>query len=47
MIIETNEQGILIKPTAAINMAAVQMVIDYVNVLEITSRNQGTEPNRP
>jgi DNA-binding Lrp family transcriptional regulator len=43
MIIETNEQGILIKPTAAINMAAVQMVIDYVNVLEITSRNQGTE----
>jgi hypothetical protein len=42
MVIERTEQGILIKPTEAINMAAVQMVIDYVNVLEITSRNKGT-----
>jgi hypothetical protein len=43
MIIETNDEGILIKPTEAINMAAEQMVIDCVNVLEITSRNQETE----
>ena len=43
MSIERIDNGILIRPTEAINMESVQMVIDYVNVLEITARNQGTE----
>jgi len=43
MVIERTEQGILIKTTAPVNMKAVQKIIDYFNVLEITSRAKGTE----
>jgi len=43
MVIEQTEQGILIKTTAPVNMKAVQKIIDYFTVLEITSRSQGTE----
>ncbi len=43
MIIEQTEQGILIKTTAPVNMKAVQKIIDYFTVLEITSRSKGTE----
>jgi hypothetical protein len=43
MVIERTNEGILIKTTAPVNMKAVQKIIDYFNVLEITSRAQGTE----
>ena len=43
MVIERTEQGILIKTTAPVNMKALQKIIDYFNVLEITSRAQGKE----
>ncbi|MDR3695530.1 hypothetical protein [Mucilaginibacter sp.] len=43
MVIERTSDGILIKTTAPVNMKAVQKIIDYFNVLEITSRGQGTE----
>ncbi len=43
MVIEQTEQGILIKTTAPVNMKAVQKIIDYFTVLEITSRSKGTE----
>jgi hypothetical protein len=43
MTIEQTEQGILIKTTAPVNMKAVQKIIDYFSVMEIVSRNQGTE----
>jgi hypothetical protein len=43
MVIERSNQDIIIRPTKAINMDAVQKVIDYINVLEIASQNLGTE----
>ncbi len=43
MVVERTEQGILIKTTAPVNMRALQKIIDYFNLLEITSRAQGTE----
>jgi hypothetical protein len=43
MIIERQDQEIVIKATSGINMMAVQKVIDYINVLEITYQNGGTE----
>ncbi len=43
MVIERTDQGILIKTTAPVNMKAVQKIIDYFTVLEITSRAKGTE----
>ncbi|WP_184550521.1 hypothetical protein [Mucilaginibacter sp. FT3.2] len=43
MTIEQTDQGILIKTTAPVNMKAVQKIIDYFSVMEIVSRNQGTE----
>jgi hypothetical protein len=43
MVIERLNQDIIIRPTSEINMVAVQKVIDYINVLEIVSQNQGTE----
>jgi len=44
MIIERKDEGLLIKADSdTINMPGVQKLIDYLNVLDITSRNQGTE----
>ena len=43
MVIERINQDIIIKPAEGINMEAVQKVIDYINVLEISAQNQGTE----
>lgn len=43
MIIERQNQDIIIKASSAINMSAVQKLIDYINVLEIVSENEGTE----
>lgn len=43
MVIERLNEDIIIRPAGSINMAAVQKVIDYINVLEIVSQNQGTE----
>jgi hypothetical protein len=43
MVIERLNQDIIIRSTTGINMAAVQKVIDYINVLEIVAQNQGTE----
>ena len=43
MIIERQNQDIIIKASSAINMSAVQKLIDYINVLEIVTENKGTE----
>ena len=43
MIIERQNQEIIIKASSAINMSAVQKLIDYINVLEIVTENKGTE----
>jgi hypothetical protein len=43
MVIERANQNIIIKLNETINMAAVQKLIDYINVLEISSQKQGTE----
>ena len=43
MIITRDNENIIIKPNEAINMAAVQQLIDYINVLEIASEKQGSE----
>jgi hypothetical protein len=43
MTIERTEQGILIKTTAQINLKALQRIIDYCNVSEISARAQGTQ----
>ncbi|MBE9465102.1 hypothetical protein ACFP1I_16195 [Dyadobacter subterraneus] len=43
MIIERQNQNIIIKASSAINMSAVQKLIDYINVLEIVTENKGTE----
>lgn len=43
MVIERLNQDIVIRPATGINMGAVQKVIDYINMLEITAQNQGTE----
>lgn len=43
MIITRDNDNIIIKPSQSINMAAVQQLIDYINVLEIASGKQGTE----
>ena len=43
MIIERQNNEIVIRPNGSVNMEAVQKVIDYINVLEIVSQNQGTE----
>lgn len=43
MVIERLNEDIIIRPVGKINMAAVQKVIDYINVLEIAAQNQGTE----
>ena len=43
MTIEQTEQGILIKTTIPVDMKVVQKIVDYVEVMEIVSRAQGTE----
>ena len=43
MTIEQNEHDIIIKMSAPINMRAAQKVIDYFNLVESISKNQGTE----
>ena len=44
MVITRQDKNILIQTNDSINMEAVQRLIDYnINVLEITSQNQGTE----
>ena len=43
MVITRQDKNILIETSGSINMEAVQKLIDYINVLEITSRNKGTE----
>jgi len=43
MVIERTDEGILIKTTAAVNLRALQRIIDYCNALEISSRAQGTQ----
>ncbi|GAB2565165.1 hypothetical protein [Spirosoma areae] len=42
MVITRQDKNILIQTNGSINMEAVQRLIDYINVLEITSQNQGT-----
>jgi hypothetical protein len=43
VVIERTEEGILIKTAAAVNLRALQRMIDYCNALEISSRAQGTQ----
>jgi hypothetical protein len=43
MIITRENNKIIIQAVSSINMDAVQRLIDYINVLEITANNQGTE----
>ena len=43
MVIERDNENIIIKASKSINMASVQKLIDYINVLEIASQKQGTE----
>ena len=43
MVITRQDRNIIIQTNDSINMEAVQKLIDYINVLEITSQNQGTE----
>lgn len=42
MVITRDNQNIIIKPNENVNMVAVQKLIDYINVLEISSQKQGT-----
>ncbi len=43
MVITRQDRNIIIQANDSINMGAVQKLIDYINVLEITSQNKGTE----
>ena len=43
MIITRDNDNIIIKANQSINMAAVQQLIDYINVLEIASQKKGSE----
>ena len=43
MIITRDNDNIIIKASQSINMAAVQQLIDYINVLEIASQKKGSE----
>ncbi|GAB3981701.1 hypothetical protein GCM10028806_51860 [Spirosoma terrae] len=43
MVITRDNNKIIIQAVSSINMDAVQRLIDYINVLEITANNQGTE----
>jgi len=43
MVITRENNKIIIQAVSSINMDAVQRLIDYINVLEITANNQGTE----
>jgi hypothetical protein len=43
MLIERDKEDIVIRLNAPINMEAAQRVIDYFNLLESISKNQGTE----
>ncbi len=43
MVITRQDQNIIIQTNGSINMEAVQKVIDYINILEITAQNRGTE----
>jgi hypothetical protein len=43
MVIERDKEDIVIRLNAPINMSAAQKVIDYFNLLESISKNQGTE----
>ncbi|GAB4016848.1 hypothetical protein GCM10028808_46590 [Spirosoma migulaei] len=43
MVITRQDRNILIEANDSINMEAVQKLIDYINVLEIVSQNQGSE----
>jgi hypothetical protein len=45
MVIERTEEGILIKTTADVNNKDVQKIIDYFNLKELISKNEGTEEN--
>ncbi|GAB2770839.1 hypothetical protein GCM10027275_11930 [Rhabdobacter roseus] len=42
-VITRQNRNIIIETDDSINMEAVQKLIDYINILEITSKNQGTE----
>lgn len=43
MVITRQNRNITIEANDSVNMEAVQRVIDYINILEITAKNQGTE----
>lgn len=43
MVIERDNNNILIKMDGSINMKPVQKLIDYLNLMESVSKNQGTE----
>lgn len=43
MIITRKNRSITIDTEGLINMEAVQKVIDYINILQITAQNQGAE----
>ncbi|MGA0556418.1 hypothetical protein ACO2Q8_07200 [Larkinella sp. VNQ87] len=43
MVITRQDRSIIIEANDSINTEAVQKVIDYINILEITAQNQGTE----
>ncbi|MCF2493196.1 hypothetical protein [Dyadobacter chenhuakuii] len=43
MVITRQDRNIIIEASDSINMGAVQKVIDYINILEIVAKNQGSE----
>jgi len=43
MIIERDNEDIIIRISAPVNMKSAQKVIDYFNLVESISKNQGTE----
>ena len=43
MVIERDDQGIVIRLNNPVNMKAAQKFIDYYDLIESISKNQGTE----
>ncbi|GLU56727.1 hypothetical protein [Dyadobacter frigoris] len=43
MIIEQQNQDLIIRVTAPADIRATQKVVDYLNLMESISKNQGTE----
>ena len=43
MVVERQNNEIVIRLPGSMNIDAIQKMVDYFNVMEITSQNQGTE----